>query len=331
MIHSLEDGIFRIEMPIPWSPWTVNCYLIEDIALTLIDTGPGTDEALEIIEDSLEDLGYSIKEIERIIITHGHIDHYGLGTIINRFSSAKILIHPYEKDRVISRLDRYWKQNQKKFLYFFSELDLPEEVLRHYQGLINQYGQLALPYPAKQVKELSHRQKIPFDRFTLEVIHLPGHSPGHIALMDTKKRFIFSGDILLLKSLPSPIIDLDWGSPWIQYKGTVVQAGSIKKLESLKVKKVFPGHWEPFDQTEYFVNQWIKGSERLQKNILSLLRRGERTVYELTREAYQGVSDMATFNYLPEVLGILSLLVSEQKLVTEFRGGKTYYRCNKSR
>lgn len=326
MIHSVAEGIYRIEMPIPWSPWTVNSYLIEDAALTLIDTGPGTDEALEILEDSLEDLGYSLKEIERIILTHAHIDHYGLGNVINKLSSAKVFTHPYEKDRIVSRIDRYWKHNQKKFLRFFDELDLPEEVLRHFQSLISQYTQLALPFPPKQVKELSHRQKIPFDRFSLEVFHLPGHSPGHIALMETKKKFIFSGDLLLLKNLPSPIVDLDWGSPWMKLKGMTVLANSIKKLEGLRVKQVFPGHWEPFDQTSYFVNQWIKNSESLQKDLLSLLGREEKTVYELTREAYQGVSDMATFNYLPEVLGILNLLVSQGKLVVEIRGGKAFYR-----
>jgi glyoxylase-like metal-dependent hydrolase (beta-lactamase superfamily II) len=314
-------------MPLPWPPWTVNSYVIENSSLTLIDTGPGTNEALEFLENSLEDLGYSLKEIERIIITHGHIDHYGLGTIITRFSSAQVFVHPYEKDRLLCRMDRYWKQSQKKFLSFFDELDLPEEVLRHFQNLIGQYNHLAPPFQANQIRELSNRQKIPFDRFSLEVIHLPGHSPGHIALCESRKKFIFSGDLLLLKNLPSPIVDLDWGSPWSKYKGMVVLIDSIRKLENLKAQQVLPGHWEPFDQTGYFVGQLLRGYDQFQEEILSLVGREEKTVYELTREAYAGMSDMAMFNYLPEVFGSLCLLISQGRLVAEIRGGKAFYRA----
>ena len=328
MLKPIANGIYRVELPLPWPPWTVNSYIIDDSSLTLIDAGAGNEEALEVLETGLGDLGYSIKEVERIIITHAHIDHYGLGTMITNFSSAKVFFHSYEKDRLMSRMDKYWKQNQKKICVFFDELDLPEEVLKHFQSLVVQYCDLALPFESSQVRELSNRQKIPFDHFTLEVIHLPGHSPGHIALCDTKKRFIFSGDLLLLKSLPSPVIDLDWGSPWApQYKGMVAQLGSIKKLEALKVKQVFPGHWEPFDQSGYFIDQFFKGIEKSQEEILSLVGREEKTVYELTREAYGGMSDMAMFYYLPDVFGTLSLLVSQGKLLAELRGGKAFYRA----
>ena len=326
MIKPVAHGIYRVELPLDWPPWVVNSYIIDDSSLALIDAGPGSNEALEVLENALGDLGYSIKEVERIIITHAHIDHYGLGNAVTNFSSAKVFFHPYEKDRLLCRMDRYWKQNQKKICSFFDELDLPEEVLRHFQNLVGQYNNLALPFSPNQVRELSHRQKIQFDRFTLEVVHLPGHSPGHIALCDTKKRFIFSGDLLLLKNLPGPVIDLDWGSPWAQYKGMVTQIGSIKKLETLKVKQVFPGHWEPFDQAGYFINQFFKGIEKFQEEVLSLVGREEKTVYELTRDAYGGMSDMAMFTYLPEVFGTLSLLVSEGKLLAEVRGGKAFYR-----
>jgi glyoxylase-like metal-dependent hydrolase (beta-lactamase superfamily II) len=327
LLKPIANGVYRVELPLPWPPWTVNSYIIDDSSLTLIDVGAGNEESQEILETGLGDLGYSIKEVDRIIITHAHIDHYGLGTTVTKFSSAKVYFHSYEKDRLLSRMDKYWKQNQKRICGFFDELDLPEEVLKHFQTLVDQYCDQALPFEARQIKELSHRQKIPFDNFTLEVIHLPGHSPGHIALCDTKKRFIFSGDLLLIKSLPSPVIDLDWGSPWVQHKGMVAQLNSLKKLEALKVKQVFPGHWEPFEQAGYFIGQFLKGTAKFQKEILSLVGREEKTIYELTRETYGGMSDMAMFNYLPEVFGAISLLISQGKVLSEVRGGKAFYRA----
>ena len=71
-----------LAIPTPFAVGRVNCYLIEDEPLTLVDTGPNSGKALDELEHQLAELGHSIEDLELVIITHQHIDHLGLIEII---------------------------------------------------------------------------------------------------------------------------------------------------------------------------------------------------------------------------------------------------------
>ncbi|MDP9188552.1 MAG: MBL fold metallo-hydrolase, partial [Actinomycetota bacterium] len=69
------EGIHRLRIPTPFAVGRVNCYLIADRPLTLVDTGPNSGKALDELEHQLADIGHRIDELELIVITHQHIDH----------------------------------------------------------------------------------------------------------------------------------------------------------------------------------------------------------------------------------------------------------------
>ncbi len=74
--------IHRISVPTPFYVGPVNVYLIEEDPLTLIDAGPRDDASLEGLRSGLNQLGYKLSDIKRIIISHAHADHYGLARVI---------------------------------------------------------------------------------------------------------------------------------------------------------------------------------------------------------------------------------------------------------
>ena len=69
---------FRIEIPLGVMFHSVNCYLIPGEQLTLIDCGLYSDENWTSFQEKINALGYKVKDIEQIIITHEHRDHIGL-------------------------------------------------------------------------------------------------------------------------------------------------------------------------------------------------------------------------------------------------------------
>ena len=71
MIHVLP-------IPTPFRVGRVNCHLIEDDPLTLVDTGPNSGKALDELDVALRERGHAIADLERIVITHQHLDHMGL-------------------------------------------------------------------------------------------------------------------------------------------------------------------------------------------------------------------------------------------------------------
>jgi glyoxylase-like metal-dependent hydrolase (beta-lactamase superfamily II) len=93
---------------------------------------------------------------------------------------------------------------------------------------------------------------------TLRVLHLPGHSPGSIALYDEKSRELFSGDAIydgeLCDQLPGSDVD--------HY------IASFERLRELAVEKVYPGHNQIFGKGRYrqIISEYLASAqERLQR------------------------------------------------------------------
>ena len=84
------EGIHRLRIPTPFAVGRVNCYLIEDEPLTLVDTGPNSGKALDELEQQLSARGHSIEDLELVVLTHQHIDHLGLVEIIAARSGADV-------------------------------------------------------------------------------------------------------------------------------------------------------------------------------------------------------------------------------------------------
>ena len=93
---------YPIAVPTPYSVGTVNAYLILSQPYTLIDTGPDTKEAGEALKKGVEQAGISLHKIKRIILTHSHLDHYGLIDWLSGFSKAVVFIHPAELKKMVS-------------------------------------------------------------------------------------------------------------------------------------------------------------------------------------------------------------------------------------
>jgi len=69
-------------MPEPPDLITANVYAVGKGPITLIDTGLKIPGSLEFIHKKLKEAGFDFNDIERIIITHGHVDHFGLAVSI---------------------------------------------------------------------------------------------------------------------------------------------------------------------------------------------------------------------------------------------------------
>src|SRR5580692_5814966 len=97
-----DAGIHRLAIPTPFMVGRVNAYLIEDSPLTLVDSGPNSGKALDELEQALAAHGHTIEEIELLVITHQHIDHFGLASILARRSGAEVAalaeLAPYLRD-----------------------------------------------------------------------------------------------------------------------------------------------------------------------------------------------------------------------------------------
>ena len=181
--------------------FAANIYLLLEAGPpTLIDTGSGFWDANKQLVTGIEkvrsEFGESIAltDIRRIIITHGHIDHFGgLAFLHDELPDAEIAIHELDV-RILTAYDERVAVAKKAFRRFLEQVGVEPELL---EGFMDIYG-----YSKQNVHNLPVARTLVDNQELdgLRFIHTPGHCPGQvcIALGDV----LFSADHVLPEISP---------------------------------------------------------------------------------------------------------------------------------
>lgn len=154
---------------------SVHCFLWKwRDGVTLIDTGyPGQAETILV---ALRQQGYADHHLRRIIITHADLDHAGSVAQVKRATGAKVACHVVEKPFLEHPHRRQTSALLRPLFWLFGRLPT------------------FAPPPVTPDELLVDGQELA-EGFT--VIHTPGHTPGHIALLHKASRLLISGDALV--------------------------------------------------------------------------------------------------------------------------------------
>ncbi len=150
---------------------------------TLVDTGfPGQGPALEA---ALGAHGLAITDLDRVILTHQDVDHIGNLPAVAA-GRATVLAHRLEAPYIEGR-ERLLKFNPERMQQMVARL--PEAARAQFQKLMSD------PPKAKVDVLLEDGEELPLYG-GLQVIHTPGHTPGHISLYFPRHRVLISGDAM---------------------------------------------------------------------------------------------------------------------------------------
>jgi len=311
--------IHRITLPVPFPVQTVNVYLINEDPVTLIDTGVKTDESLHVLEDSVRELGYGIGDIRRILITHGHVDHYGQARKVSAVSGAEIHIHRKEYQRIQS-IGQFWRSLVSVLIQNGTPKDSLEEAINYMKSAIR-----SLADPLDDVCFIEEGGEICFENMAFQPILCPGHSPGLICFYLEKGGILFSGDHLLDNISPNPIIDLCKEGSGPQSTSLKKYLDSIRKIKDLEVSLVLPGHGEPIRDFKGALERVFHHHEQRLSMILSILSPGQKTAYEISEALFPNARSFEVFLGVSEVLGHLRILFDEGRIALRSKGGLDYY------
>ena len=196
----MDDTRVRV-LPFDRGPVETIGYLIVDL---LAGSALVIDVPFQSAGDILATLAEQGWELTAIAITHGHWDHTGDAASLAGATGAPVSIH---------RLDE-------------AMLVTPQS-----------YG-FALPFPLRGMtpdRLLEHGDVLVCGSLRFEVLHVPGHTPGHVALFERSEGILFTGDVLFRGSIGRT--DLPGGSYDVLLDSIVTQILSLPDET-----RVYPGH-----------------------------------------------------------------------------------------
>lgn len=295
--------IHKIIIPTPFAVGDVNSYLIKGDVLTLVDVGPKTDQALHALKAGLQEIGYSMSDIEQVVLTHHHPDHAGW---VDAFEQATILGHVY---------NQVWLTKDEEFLQyhdeFYKQCLIEEGVPAHY-----------LTWVEKMRRPLNLIGNRPLDRFLAEGDVLPGHpnfqvletlghAQSHISLWSEQSGVLIGGDHILEKISSNPLIEPPIERGAARSKSMLQYNASLKRVQSLDVQKIYSGHGnEVFHVSDLISTRLEKQKERAFK-VLDMMKDGEKTIYELTQQLFPKVYEKELGLTLSETIGQVDYLMDE--------------------
>jgi glyoxylase-like metal-dependent hydrolase (beta-lactamase superfamily II) len=273
----------------------------------MFDSGLGTPEAEAALVDGFRRAGRSFDEVRRIVLSHGHVDHYGAAlTVLERAGRpVPVFVHPADADKV-SKAGRRWTEQMPLYGRYFLKLGVPPEVLASLSAQVGGGYTLARRIP--QVELLQPGSVLRTRRLTLEVHHMPGHTPGLCCLYDRQRRIFFSADHLLEKVSPNPIIELGPNGEEGLFRPLAAYVQSVQRLHALDVDVILPGHGPPFGGHRQVIAALLAFYGKRQAKILDLLRAAPRSAYEVTQALFPGARAVDLFLVMSETIANLEVL-----------------------
>ncbi len=317
IVKPIADNIYNIDIPIPHDLKNFNLYLLLGREPTLIDTGPYHPMLEEVVTGCLERL--DVSSLSRILITHSHMDHYGLAGRLAKMTGADVLAHELERERLEGG-GEYMAREYEDYSSLAPAFGFPQEMLRRVFETMRPWLDLVERCPLSG--SLQGGELIRAGDCELKAIHTPGHTAGHLCFFEGSRGLLFSGDHLMRSITPNP--ELYWPPRDGRYTGLGQFIKSLELLQEYQIRSAFPGHGKAIKQVAKRIRFNLQHHERRLESTREAVAAGCSTVWEVATRLFPQVPGQPPgvdyFLALKEALGHLVILEGQGAIRREDQG-----------
>jgi len=242
-------------------------YLFVGDNVLLLDTG-ASDTPESIIVPYLKKAGVSLDRLTMAVNTHADADHHG-GNGRLKHIAGQILLACGDPDReVIENPDRLFAARYNQWIPEHGVgLGLIPEATSWVRSMAGEPQRIDVTLQGGESLAIS-------DNRSIRVLHVPGHSNGHLALYDPLHRAIFAGDALHGMNCPSA---LGAASLPPAYFSVLAYLSTVQMIEALDVEWIYTGHWPVYhlDDAKEFLRECRRFVKMAEEQVRSALHRNK--------------------------------------------------------
>ena len=280
-------GVTRVPVPVGVnSIESVNVYVLADgDRVTLVDCGvwrpaagsargAGLDDGSAAVEAGLRRAGFELRDVSRVVVTHAHIDHYGLAGRLLELTGAELWMH------AMTDLDtekyRHPDTTRARRRDTYADHGVPAEEIDRIADTLGVWEPF-LHSVVEASTRLRGGERLVVGGRELEVLHTPGHSYGHVCLWSPADSLLFSGDHLLPGVTPPVTFERGFDAdPMRSY------LGSLEAVAERDPAVVLPGHGRPFRDGGRRAASIRRTKLRRSEAVLRFIEASPSTVTEVT-------------------------------------------------
>ncbi len=319
---SMETGLpylHAIELPTPFPVGPITVYLAAAPGepLTLIDTGPRTADTLSALEGALAALGHNPAELERIVLTHAHVDHFGMAGDLAGRSGASVWTHPWN----IAEVGPFDGERERRVDFYrvlLQQAAVPTEMTHAVDWVTR--GMTAFARPVAVTDSVNEGDSLVLAGRTWQVLHTPGHARGLICLYEPASRTLISSDHLLAEISSNPVVEPPLPGQTERPRSLALYQDSLRRIAALPIDRALPGHGPRIDDVPGLVERRLAFHRQRMARILDTLDEGA-TTWDLVQALFPSRSSLDTFLAVSEVIGHLDLLELAGRIIAQERDG----------
>jgi len=325
MVNEIFPGIYVIPVPLPDNPLKLlNAYLIKgDSRHLLIDTGFNHPDCLQALTRAFQQLKVPVQQLD-IFITHLHSDHCGLAGEFPPSETRTIWASKEDAEAInlLATESELWHQ----FMCSWRQHGCDEETITALQT--NHPGKKYAPTQKTNFTLVKEGDTLQYGGYNLQVLDVPGHTPGHLALYIPEKKILFGGDLILQNITPN-----------ISYWETMDDAlasyfNSLNKVSRLDIACTLPGHRAVIHDTQGRIAELKKHYvDRLEETCTILASGGAMTAtdvaskmqWHIKYDTWKDIVPAQRWFAINEALSHLEHLVNTGRVSKQERDGVIYF------
>ncbi len=319
-VDHLPDRVSRAALPTPFRVGTVNCWLLADRPVTLVDPGVLGSDSSAIVDALLAGAGRRMRDVEQVVVTHAHPDHFGAAATVAARAGATVISARAELPAILGQDD----VDRRGAL--LTTLGAPPEVVAADAiGRDAMRHLVTYPSPA-DVRTIDDDAILDAGGRRVTAVVSPGHATGHLSLWDATERVLWSGDHLLGRIVPIAALDLDDKAAG-RRPALLEYLATLGRYADLAPRVVLPGHGKPFTAVDVLVRRLRTHHAARADAVETTLRDlGAATPWDITTRLLWQPDGFRAVLGIAEAVTHLDLLEAEGRVERREDDGRRRYR-----